>query len=188
MLVRSTSRYSQYGFFTDPTPEWNSWCDRAADIWPDVGRREELRAACKVKKIFAPWDLIGKLERKLPAEFSTDPKIVAKGAIGAIVGGVTSVVDTVVVPATKATEQAVAVITGPKIAPEVPKTAPSTPGTNVAISTWDWPQVPKSSSVLVPVLAVAGLGIAALILTRRKGGALAGYSKRVRSRRRRSRR
>jgi hypothetical protein len=84
-VVHLGAYQNSYGFIGNQ-PDRDSWCDRAASIWPNAGDRESLRVKCKGAGIFDPWSAPGKLFRGLPANWSTDPKIVGAGAAGAVVG------------------------------------------------------------------------------------------------------
>jgi len=93
---------------------WEDWCDKAANIWPGSDR-EDLRAKCKSQPA-GPFSLdpatqAGHVIRGLPANFSTDPKIVASGEAGAVLHDVTSDVKTVSNDV-KAAQQLISVVTG----------------------------------------------------------------------------
>jgi hypothetical protein len=155
------------------------WCDRAADMWPNAGEREGLRTKCKSTPMgfltFDPWTGVGKAQRGLPANFSTDASMVAAGAAGAVIKIGTEGVNVV----------------SPVVAPQPPATVPAQPNVppaepNIwtgALPGW----TPKAARSNMPlILGAVGLGALALFVMRkrRSAPALAGYGKRRRSRRR----
>ena len=77
---------------------WEDWCDKAANAWPGSDR-EDLRAKCKAQPYgpasFDPATTAGHVTRGLPANFSTDPKVVAGGEGGALMKDAGQVISTV---------------------------------------------------------------------------------------------
>lgn len=171
-------RRSYAGLFNQS--EVNTWCDNAANLWPG-GDRETLRAKCKKASLLDPWTMVGKLAAGLPANFSTNPSMVAGGAGAAVIGAGKEVI-AIVNPIT--TEQPP--VTSDSTPPTVYPVRPST-GTG-SIVNW----LPQAAQSNMPLIIGAGaIGVAALLyFTRSKRGpALSGYSRKRRSRRsRRSRR
>jgi hypothetical protein len=94
--------------------DWEDWCDKAANMWPGSDR-EDLRAKCKNQPLgplsMDPKTQAGHATRGLPANFSTDPKIVSSGAAGALLKDVTSDVKTAAADV-KTAQQLVNVVTG----------------------------------------------------------------------------
>ncbi len=170
-------RRSYAGLFNQS--EVNTWCDNAANLWPG-GDRETLRAKCKKASLLDPWTMVGKLAAGLPANFSTNPAMVAGGAGAAVIGAGQEVI-AIVNPVTKEQPPVTSDSTPPAV-------IPANPGTGSGIINW-FPPAAKSN---MPFIIGAGaIGVAALLyFTRAKRGpALSGYSRKRRSRRsRRSRR
>jgi LPXTG-motif cell wall-anchored protein len=184
-VVHLGAYQNSYGFIGNQS-ERDSWCDRAASIWPNAGDREDLRVKCKAAGIFDPWSAPGKLFRGLPANWSTDPKIVGAGAVGAVVGIVR-----------EAEQQVAPLVNPPPVTRSPPSTEQSAPPTV-------WPKGPSileenrivfplpgamgggSASVNPMMLVVGALGLGALaflVLKRKKRTpALSGYSRRRRRR------
>lgn len=169
-------------YFAGPREDW---CDGAASIWPNAGERESLRTKCKSTPMgiftFDPWTAVGKLQRGLPANFSTDPNMVSAGAAGAavkIVGEATNVVAPVVVP-----QQA------PPVTPVQPQTPPAQTPPAQAWLPSGWATVPPTVQSNMPIilgaLVLGGLGLLVFSRRKRTGPVLAGYRKRSRRSRRR---
>lgn len=191
-VITQPRRRSMGGLFN--TAEVNQWCDNAANIWPGSDR-EALRAKCKKASILDPWTAVGKLAAGLPANFSTDPNIVAGGAVNAVIGqakeGVGQVVAIVNPTATQAKPKEEP--GGAFVGPSQIQTGQASGGgfvttVNDTINTW----VPASARSKLPlILGVGIVGVGAMLfLTRKKRApALSGYHRKRRSRRsRRSRR
>ena len=161
-------------YFAGPREDW---CDTAANMWPNAGEREALRTKCKSTPMgfltLDPWTGVGKLQRGLPANFSTDVNMVAAGAAGAVIRIGTEGVNTVT----------------PIISPQItPQTQPAQPGTSSGESGIWTGQLPPSARLNMPLIfgAIGLAGLAFFALRRRRSGpTLAGYRRKRRKSRRR---
>lgn len=169
------------GYYGRQGDEWDSWCNKAADIWPGANKND-LRRKCVdgntavPARFVAPWTVVGKVARGIPANFSNDPTEVAAGVAGKVIDTTKNVLPTG------------GSGTGGTVTPGGGGSGQRDTSGGGGSGQRDPPMLAEDDNTMLIVGGVAAVGLLLLLKSRRKsGGAMAGFGS-YRRRRRRVRR
>lgn len=174
------------GYYGRQGDAWDSWCNKAADIWPGANK-EALRHKCVdgntavPARFVAPWTVVGKVARGIPANFSNDPTEVAAGVVGKVTGTAGEVIDT-----TKKVLPTGGSGTGGTVTPGGGGSGQRDPDVGGSVQP---PVLAEDDNTMMIVGGLAAVGLLLVLMKsrRKSGGAVAGFGS-YRRRRRRVRR